>query len=705
MRDSCQVMNYERRADTNSLNRRQTGVMLSSCRNCSVERGESEFSITWVQWLKAGLERLQLATFDLILLDLFLPDSQGPETIMRLGEQAAHLPIVILSGFTDENIAMQALQNGAQDYIVKGEVSSQVVVRALRYAIERKQAQLALQRSEERFSLAARAANDGLWDWDLAAGVVYYSQRWQEMLGYSDEKIGTSITEWFDRVHPQDLKELKALLETHRNGETIEHEHRIRHRRGHYLWVLCRGLIVCDNRGELIRVVGSLTDITRRRMAEDQLKHDALHDVLTGLPNRVYFAEQLEETMRLDGQDSLAVLFLDLDRFKVINDSLGHIVGDQLLAEVAMRLKGRLRPRDMLARFGGDEFVMLLRELSNVQEAVTIAGQLQDLLARPFELSGHRLFTSASIGIAFADARHQEPEDLIRDADTAMYRAKVDGKARCAVFDPDQYELAVARWQLETDLRHALELNELVPYYQPLVSVESEAIVGVEALLRWQHPEHGLLLPLQFIPTAEETGLILPIGEWLLNVACRQLREWHQQGFTSLRLTVNISARQLRDQKLPELVARVLSEHAVAPHFLELELTDVKAIDDYTQALRTILQLREMGVRISMDDFGHDTSMHSLKKYPVDTLKIDQSYIRGTSRKDVKKVSILRAIVAVGHSLNLNIVAEGVETKEHLDMIQELQCDEAQGYLLGRPMPADEISARLLRTTRLLEVG
>ncbi|MCB0010347.1 MAG: EAL domain-containing protein [Anaerolineales bacterium] len=668
------------------------------------ERGESEFSITWVQWLHTGLEQLQGAEFDLVLLDLFLPDSQGPETIVRLGEQAAHLPIVILSGFTDENIAMQALQNGAQDYIVKGEVDSQVVVRALRYAIERKQAQLALQRSEERFSLAARAANDGLWDWDLAAGSVYYSQRWKEMLGYREEEIGTAITEWFDRVHPQDLKALKALLKSHRDGETIEHEHRIRHRHGHYLWMLCRGLIVCDSQGELKRVVGSLTDITRRRLAEDQLKYDALHDVLTGLPNRVFFAEQLEETMRSTGQDNLAVLFLDLDRFKVINDSLGHIVGDQLLSEVAIRLKSCLRPRDMLARFGGDEFVLLLRELNNVQEAVAVAEQLQDLLARPFELSGHRLFTSASIGIAFADARHQEPKDLIRDADTAMYHAKADGKARCAIFDPDHYDLAVARWQLETDLRHALELNELVPYYQPLVSVESEEIVGVEALLRWRHPEHGFLLPIQFIPMAEETGLILPIGEWLLNVACGQLRDWHRLGFTSLRLTVNISARQLRDQKLPELVSRVLAEQALAPHFLELELTDVKAIDDYTQALRTILQLREMGVRIAMDDFGHDTSMHSLKKYPVDTLKIDQSYIRGTGRKDVKKVSILRAIVAVGHSLNLNIVAEGVETEEQLSMIQELQCDEAQGYLLGRPMPADEISAQLLQKAELVKV-
>ena len=669
------------------------------------EWGESEFTVTWVQWLRAGLERLQGTEFDLVLLDLFLPDSKGPETMLRLGEQAAHLPIVILSGFTDENIAMQALQNGAQDYIVKGENDGQVVVRALRYAIERKQAQLALQRSEERFSLAARAANDGLWDWDLAAGTVYYSQRWQEMLGYGEGEIGNSINEWFDRVHPQEIQELKALLQTHRDGQTIEHEHRIRHRRGHYLWVLCRGLVVGDSRGELRRVVGSLTDITRRRIAEEQLKHDALHDVLTGLPNRVYFAEQLEETMRLAGTANVAVLFLDLDRFKVINDSLGHIVGDQLLSEVAIRLKSHLRPRDMLARFGGDEFVFLLRALNNVQEAVTIAEQLQELLAQPFELAGHRLFTSASIGIAFANARHQEPKDLIRDADTAMYQAKADGKARCAIFDPDHYELAVARWQLETDLRHALELNEMEPYYQPLVSVESQEIVGIEALLRWCHPEHGLLLPIQFIPMAEETGLILPIGEWLLNVACRQLRKWHRLGFTSLRLTVNISARQLRDQKLPELVGQVLAEQALDPYSLELELTDVKAIDDYTQALRTILQLREMGVRISMDDFGHDTSMHSLKKYPVDTLKIDQSYIRGTGRKDVKKVSILRAIVAVGHSLNLNIVAEGVETEEQLAMIQELGCDEAQGYLLGRPMHADEISARLLRSVELLEIG
>jgi diguanylate cyclase (GGDEF)-like protein len=440
-------------------------------------------------------------------------------------------------------------------------------------------------------------------------------------------------------------------------------------------------------------------------MAEDQLKHDALHDVLTGLPNRVCFANQLAETMRAAGHDNVAVLFLDLDRFKVINDSLGHMVGDQLLKEVAVRLRSCLRARDMLARFGGDEFVVLLSALSNVQAAVAVAERLQAVLASPFELSGHRLFTSASIGIAFADARHQAPQDLIRDADTAMYYAKSDGKARCAVFDPDHYELAVARWELETDLRHALELNELEPYYQPLISVATGEMVAVEALLRWRHPKHGFLLPARFIPMAEETGLILPIGEWLLNVACRQLGRWHQLGFTSLRLTVNISARQLRDQELPELVGRVLAEQALDPRFLELELTDVKAIDDYTRALKTILQLREMAVRISMDDFGHDTSMHSLKKYPVDTLKIDQSYIRGTGRKDVKKISILRAIVAVGHSLNLNIVAEGVETEEQLHLIQELQCDEAQGFLIGQPMPADEVVRWLLKRAAPLGVG
>ena len=664
------------------------------------EDKHSPFIITWVDRLQDGLTRLAQDEFDLVLSDLSLPDSHGPETFINLSAQATHLPIVVLSGSTDESIAMQALQEGAQDYLVKGEFDHKLIVRALRYAIERKQVQLALRQSEERYILAARGANDGLWDWDLVADRVYFSPRWKEMLGYTEAEIGTNISEWFQRVHPDEQQQVQDDLMAHLRGETnhFESEHRLRHKDGSYLWMLCRGLVVQGANGRPQRIAGSQTDITRRRAAEDQLKHDALHDALTALPNRVYFVEQLDKAIaraKLESDYCFAVLFLDLDRFKVINDSLGHLVGDQLLVEVSRRLQICLRTGDVLARFGGDEFVILLQDIQDVQDAQEVAERIQRLLASPFELADQKLFTSASIGITVGNYKYQQPEDLLRDADTAMYQAKAAGKARHAIFDTGQFKLVFARWNLETDLRQAIEQKEFVTYYQPFASLQSGKIVGVEALLRWQHPEHGLLSPKTFIPLAEETGLILPIGERLLWTACRQLLAWHELGFPSLRIAVNVSARQFRDQNLPKLVGEVLAETAVPPHCLELEITEVNTIENNSYVIGVLHQLKELGVRIAMDDFGLDTSLHSLKRLPVDTLKIDQSFVRGTSKQDVKEVAIIRAIIAMGHSLDLNVIAEGVESEEQLSLLQGHQCNEIQGFLFSPPVPADKMTELL----------
>ena len=664
------------------------------------EDKNSPFMLTWVDRLQDGLGQLAQDEFDLILSDLSLPDSHGPETFIKLSAQAAHLPIVVLSGSTDEGIAVQALQEGAQDYLVKGEFDHKLIVRALRYAIERKQVQLALRQSEERYILAARGANDGLWDWDLIADTVYFSPRWKEMLGYTETEISENISEWFQRAHPDEEQRLQDDLMAHLRGETshFESEHRLRHKDGSYRWMLCRGLVVRGANDRPQRIAGSLTDITRRRMAEEQLKHDALHDALTGLPNRVYFVEQLDKAIaltKLKDNYRFAVLFLDLDRFKVINDSLGHLVGDELLIEASRRLQTCLRTGDTLARFGGDEFVILLRDIQGIQDAQDVAERIQQLLSAPFELANQKLFTSASIGITLGTRQYKQPEDLLRDADTAMYQAKAEGKARHAIFDTGQFKIIFARWNLETDLRQAIDQEELVVYYQPLISLQSGEIAGVEALLRWQHPEHGLLSPKEFLPLAEETGLILPIGEWLLKIACRQVQTWHELGFSSLRMGVNVSAKQFRDQDLPELVGRVLAETAVPPHRLEIEITEVNTIENNNYAIGVLHKLKEIGVRIAMDDFGLDTSLHSLKRLPVDTLKIDQSFVRGTSKEDAKEVAIIRAISAMGHSLDLNVIAEGVESEEQLSLLYGHHCNEIQGFLFSPPIPAHELTELL----------
>ena len=664
------------------------------------EDSENPFIVTWVERLKDGLEQLKQFEFDLVLSDLSLPDSHGSETFTKLSTQASHLPIVVLSGSSKEEIAMQALQEGAQDYLVKGEIDHKLIVRALRYAIERKQVQLALRQSEERYILAARGANDGLWDWDLVKERVYFSPRWKQMLGYTEAEISDDIAEWFERVHPDDEPYLQEDLVAHFQGKTehFENEHRLQHKDGSYLWILCRGFAVRNAKNEPERIAGSQTDITRRRMAEQQLKHEALHDALTGLPNRVYFVEELNIAIartKVDEAYRFAVLFLDLDRFKIINDSLGHLVGDKLLIEVSRRLETCLRSRDTLARFGGDEFVILLNDIKGVKDAQDVADRIHYLLERPFELAEQKLFTSTSIGIALGYQQYQLPEDLLRDADTAMYEAKANGKARHVLFDTGQHKLAFSRWNLETDLHQAVAKNEMVIYYQPIVSLTSGAIVGSEALLRWQHPKHGLLSPDSFIPLAEESGLILSLGEWSIWNTCRQLQIWHQMGYPSLRVAVNVSARQLRDQNLPELIEEVLAETAVPPHCLELEMTEVSSIENNSDAIEMLEQLHKMGLRISMDDFGLDTSLHSLKRLPVDTIKIDQSFVRGTVEQDVKEVAIIRAIIAMGHSLGLNVIAEGVETEDQLLFLHGYDCNEIQGFLFSRPVAAETMTELL----------
>ncbi len=666
-----------------------------------IDEQDITFHITWVERLQLGLERLQQDRFDVILSDLSLPDSRGLETFVRLYTHAPQLPIVVLSGSDDEMVALKALKEGAQDYLTKGEVDSKLIVRALRYAIERKHVQRALRESEERYILAAQGANDGLWDWHLQPEQVYFSPRWKTMLGYEDNEIGDTISEWFSRVHAEDYPALQADLAAHIENATphFENEHRIQHKDGRYLWMLCRGLAVRDKEGHVYRIAGSQTDITRRRQAEEKLIYDALHDSLTGLPNRSLFIDRLAKAIARSKQQNnyrFAVLFLDLDRFKVINDSLGHLVGDQLLVAVARRLEGCLRPEDTLARFGGDEFVILLEDIPMVQTAHETADLIQRQLGSPFQIEGHRLFTSTSIGITTSTRYYDRPDDLLRDADTAMYQAKGKGKARHAVFETGQFKLAFARWNMENSLRLALEANEMLLYYQPFVSLSTRQITGTEALLRWQHPKYGLLKPEEFISLAEETGLILPIGRWLLRTACYQLKQWHRAGFSSLRMAVNVATPQIRDDDLVLWVQEVLRETAVPPHTLELEITEVSAIEKKNVYVNILRQLHNLGVGISVDDFGLDSSLHCLNRLPVDTLKIDQSFIRGMNQNNHDR-AIIKAIIAMSHSLNLRVIAEGVESEEQLIFLHEQCCEEIQGYFFSQPVPAATMTELLYR--------
>jgi diguanylate cyclase (GGDEF)-like protein/PAS domain S-box-containing protein len=586
-------------------------------------------------------------------------------------------------------------------------VGSQKVIQCnVRDITERKRAEAALEESEERYALAARGANDGLWDWKLKTNEIYFSPRWKSILGGEGSEIGNSPDEWFHRVHPEDIDRVKADIASHLEGLTphFETEYRMRHKDGTYRWMRSRGLAVREAQGRAYRMAGSLSDITGRKRAEEQLVHDACHDALTGLPNRALFIDRMGHAIKLAKRRAdyfFAMLFLDLDRFKVINDSLGHTLGDQLLVAIARRLEPCLRPADTVARLGGDEFAILLDDIKDASDATRVAERIQKELTRPFPLSGHEVFTSASIGIALSATGYDRPEDVLRDADMAMYRAKALGQARYEMFDTGMHARAVALLQLEADLRRAVERQELRIHYQPIVSLASGRMTGVEALVRWQHPQRGLVLPAEFIPPGEETGPILSISEWVLRTACAQNKAWQEAGYAPLCMAVNLPARHFQQPGLPELIKNVLKETGMPAQALALEITEGTVMKSIDFNLATLNDLRALGIQISIDDFGTGySSLGYLKRFPFHTLKIDQSFVKDMA-SDSEDAAITTAIIAMAHSLKLKVVAEGVETEEQLAILRSEQCDEIQGYLFSRPVPAETFT-KLLQEARCL---
>ncbi len=564
---------------------------------------------------------------------------------------------------------------------------------------DRKRADRRLRVSEERYALAARGANDGLWDWNLETNSMYFSPRWQEMIGLTDEDAWSPPEVWLDRIHPEDRPEVDHKLQEHLAKETphFESEHRIRCGDGQYRWMVCRGVAVFSPTGQPVRIAGSLRDVTERRLAEERLYHEAMHDSLTNLANRSLFLEHLEHALnrsaRLPGY-LFAVLFLDLDRFKVVNDSLGHLVGDRLLVEIAERLQRILRPSDLFARLGGDEFAILVEDLRLPGEARMIAERLHKELARPFLVEGKEIYTSASIGIAFSSAGYERPEEILRDADTAMYRAKDGGRARHIVFDRSMRDDVQELLDLESDLHRALERQEFDVHFQPLYHTATLELAGFEALVRWNHPERGRISPADFIALAEETGVILPVGLLVLEKACAALRRWEQE-FPDLIhgrfMAVNISGRQLNQTGLAEDLRTIIERTGCNPGALKLEITETVLMAHPEVSIAILGQLRDQGVSICIDDFGTGySSLNYLHRLPLDTVKIDRAFVDALSAED-KSALILPAVASLSSALGLSTIAEGIENEEQLARVREYGCDFVQGFLMRRPEPESEI--------------
>jgi diguanylate cyclase (GGDEF)-like protein/PAS domain S-box-containing protein len=578
---------------------------------------------------------------------------------------------------------------------------------AIRYAdelnkhlLEQNRISEALQESEEHFRSAfnyaaigmALMATDGRW--------LQVNNSLCEIVGYSEPELLAMNSQAI--THPDDLGKHLADIYLLLEGQivTSSMEKRYIHKLGFPVWVMSSASLVRNALGEPLHFIVQVQDITERKQAEEQLHHAAFYDGMTGLPNRALFTDQLQltiERVKQTPEQMFAVLFLDVDRFKNINDSLGHVFGDQLLCTIARRLETCVRPEDTVARFGGDEFAILLNSVKHSVDAIRVADRVRLELGQSFNLCGQEIFTTASIGIALSSTGYKHPEELLRDADTAMYRAKAQGKGRHEVFDKVMHARAISLLQLENDLRRAIEREEFVIHYQPIVKLADGQISGFEALVRWQHPERGLVSPLEFIPLAEETELIIPISHWVLRESCRQIRKWQLESpaMAALSISVNLSGKQFKQSGLVEHIKQLLQETNLAPACLRLEITESVVMENAEIATAMLRQLRSLGVQLSIDDFGTGySSLSYLHRLPVNNLKIDRSFV-SQMRPGNENSEIVRTIITLARNLSMEVVAEGIETEDQLGQLKALACDYGQGYLLSKPLDAEKAGALL----------
>jgi len=625
--------------------------------------------------------------YDLVLLDVEMPGMSGLEVLrtIRARQSHAQLPVIMVTARSQGTDIVEALTLGANDYVTKP-IDFPVALARIRTHLAHKWAVADLHESEERYALAMRGANDGLWDWNLTTNQVHWSPRWKAMLGHDESGIGDSPDEWFDRIHAEDVAGVKGALSAHLidASDHFESEHRMLHRTGVFRWVRCRGAAIRDQSGRATRLAGSFTDVTETKLS----------DALTGLPNRLLFLDLLDRAITRQSrkpESMFALLTLGFNRFNLVNDSFGPITADRLLAAVARRLQASLRRADWisrgeptvtLARLGGAEFNVLLDDINDASDALLVGDRLRETLQDPFEIDGRQVFTSAAVGIAISTTGYSRPDEVLRDATIALNRARADNTSRCEVFDPDMRQRAASRLQVETDLRHAIESRAFRVHYQPIVSLRTGRIAAFEALVRWPHPVKGLVSPVDFIPLAEDNGLIGHITRLILTESCEQMVRWQQQfgDHAPAVVCVNVSSKLFADSALVTELTSILERTGLRASNLKLEITESAFINDLTTA-RTILdRAQAMGIELSLDDFGTGySSLSHLHGLQIDTVKIDRSFV-GRIGIERHGSEMVRAIVALAHSLGMDIVAEGVETPTQAAQLVALGCEFAQGF-------------------------
>jgi len=652
---------------------------------------------------QATIERLAVSHHVIMLLDYTLPDMTGSALAETLTVKEILPPFIMITGREDAGLAVSMMKLGARDYVVKDldfldDLPATVirVIQELQTENRLNEAVEALRESEARLAKAQHLSRMGSWEYNLTTGAVTWSTGMYRIIGAQRLAAETlTLDSLYHHVHPDDLPTTREAIESLIQTRTpFNLDFRLICESGQEIVVNSQAELELDSEGIPLFVSGTLLDISDRKRAENEIQQLAYYDTLTTLPNRALLHDRINQAISQATRDgrSVAVMFLDLDRFKSVNDTMGHAIGDRLLKVVADRLTRCVRDSDTVARLGGDEFVIILNAITSGDDVVTIAEKIQKILTAPITLGEHDIYTTASIGIALFPLDGSDVNALLKNADIAMYQAKEQGRNTFQFFSREMNVKALEHLMLETSLRRGLEREEFHLVYQPLLDLKTGRLVGMEALVRWQHPDLGLLLPGKFIPIAEETGMIIPLGDWVLSAACRQNRQWQDEGLPPLRVAVNLSARQFVQANLGHRVAEILQETGLPASCLELELTESTIMSNAEETIAILKELKTMGISLAIDDFGTGySSLSYLKHFPIDRLKIDRSFVCDiTTNPD--DAAIADAIIAMAHSLKLKVTAEGVEMQEQLSYLSDRNCDEMQGYFLSYPVSAEEFA-------------
>jgi diguanylate cyclase (GGDEF)-like protein/PAS domain S-box-containing protein len=657
------------------------------------DQDQVRFMVEWHSTYDEALVAIGEQRHDVYLIDYRLGARTGLELVREGFGSRSLAPVIIVTGQPSYEIDLEASALGVTDFVVKQDLDPAGLERSIRFAISFQKA--------ERYALAVRGANDGIWDWHLVTDRMYVSPRWQAMVGEPEQARDQDASAWFERVHTDDLPKLRSAIATYLDGGApyLRCEHRVRHADGTWRWVMVRGIAIRGVDGKPARLAGSLSDITDRHLVQVRLKHEALHDALTGLPNRTLFLDRVTHSLQQSIRDAsrgCAILFLDIDRFKLVNDSLSHAVGDTLLVAFAERVSAALRPGDTAARLGGDEFTVLLEDVVDLDQATVVADRILRSVAEVFEAQGNEVTVSASIGIALS-APELSPADLMRNADIAMYDAKRLGGARTSVFDQRMQRGVIDRLARETSLRRVVEGSLLKIHYQPIVELATGRVTGLEALARW--PERlPPMEPVEFIAMAEETGVIGALGQQVTRTALETLAGWRRQGLVAdeVCMSVNLSGRQLDDPELPEQFRWALNAADLPPRALKLEITESTLIQQVERTQRLFFEVCETGVGLHLDDFGTGySSLTALHNLPVETLKLDRSFVATISDRDDRDDTIVCSAVALAQSLDLAVIAEGIERPDQLVHLRSLGCEYGQGYLFSPALSAEGMGAWL----------